>query len=62
MPENPLPDKCTKCGKPFEQGDKFFYDMLDDDPSLDDICESCSHDISMMAFGIIPIHSEIEPK
>ena len=49
-----FPDSCTKCMKRFKPGDKFFYDMLDDDPSLDDLCEVCAKDITMMASGVIP--------
>ena len=40
-------------GYTFQDGDKFYYDILDDDQSLDDRCEKCAKDISFMDYSII---------
>ncbi len=61
MSKEQYPKKCTKCKKPFKPGDKFYYNILDDDCSLDDRCEDCAGNISMMAFGRIP-RSTKKPK
>lgn len=55
MMRDSFPSNCTSCGKKFQPGDKFFYDMLDDDPTLDDICESCADSITMLACETIPM-------
>jgi hypothetical protein len=47
------PTKCTNCGCIFKDGDKFYYDILDDDKSLDDRCEKCAEGISFMGYSII---------
>ena len=52
---NQYPIKCTKCGYSFKNGDKFYYDMLNDDKDLDDRCEKCAENISFMVHGIIKI-------
>jgi len=49
----PYPTKCVKCGYLFKDGDKFYYDILNDDPGLDDHCEKCAKDISFMDYSII---------
>ena len=49
MAEAPMPSRCSRCGKPFEEGDEFFYDILDDDPGLDDLCKECAGNITMLA-------------
>ena len=48
-----IPSICKKCGKPFKAGDKCYYDMLNDSPDLDDLCEECAKNISMMEFFVI---------
>jgi len=53
MKVSSYPKKCAQCGYVFQPGDKFYYDMLNDDPELDDLCEKCAENISMMAYGII---------
>jgi hypothetical protein len=57
MPETispKYPKKCSKCGKKFKPGDRFWYDMLGDDPSLDNLCFKCARNISMMTSELIP--------
>ena len=47
------PIECTKCGYAFKDGDRFYYDFLNDDKNLDDRCERCAKNISFMAYSII---------
>jgi hypothetical protein len=48
------PTQCQKCQKPFKPGDDVWYDILDGDGTLDDLCGECAKDITLMSSYVLP--------